>query len=83
MRAVCRHYVFIIEIINNTRGGIVILIQSKKGNAAIGGGGGGGDLSPGCVFMFPLVMSFKSANQSTILYIRDLNLPPIRCVPNF
>jgi hypothetical protein len=78
MMAVCRHYVFIIEIINNTRGGIVILIQSKKGNAAIGG-----NLSPGCVFMFPLVTSFKSANQSTILYIRDLNLPPISCVPNF
>jgi hypothetical protein len=32
-----REAIYIIEIINNTRGGIVILIQSKKGNAAIGG----------------------------------------------
>ena len=61
MMAVCRHYVFIIEIINNTRGGIVILIQSKKRERGYWG-------SPGCVFMFPLVTSFKSANQSTILY---------------
>ena len=42
----------------------VILIQSKRRER----GYWGANSSPGCVFMFPLVRSFKSANESTILY---------------
>ena len=74
-----------IEIINNTRGDIAILTSGKKRNAAIGGGGGGGAISsPGCVFMFPLVSSFKSANESIILYLGlEFPPPPINSVPIF
>jgi hypothetical protein len=43
----------------------------------------GANSSPGCVFVFPLVTSFKSANESTILYPGLEFAPPLAAFPIF